>query len=88
MTRIVQLDPHTATGPAKTLFEGIRKKLGVVPNLFRVLGNAPAALQGYLSFHVALNIFSNYINHAAGTVIDFPEVTLTKGCAATSCACG
>jgi AhpD family alkylhydroperoxidase len=28
--------------------------------------------------HVALNIFSNYINHIAGTVIDFPEVTLTN----------
>jgi len=189
MTRIVQLDPQTATGPAKTLFEGVQKKLGVVPNLIRVLGNAPAALQGYLNFsaalgggsfspklreqialtvaetnrcayclsahsfiggklgltqqdladarmagsvdprtdailklaqsivlqrgelgdeglvearqagltdgdivetvaHVALNTFSNYINHIAGTVIDFPEVTLTSGCAASSCACG
>jgi hypothetical protein len=38
--------------------------------------------------HVALNIFSNYINHIAGTVIDFPEVSLTSGCAASSCACG
>ncbi len=189
MTRIAQLDPQTAAGPAKTLFEGVQKKLGVVPNLIRVLGNAPAALQGYLNFsaalgdgsfspklreqialtiaetnrctyclsahsfiggklgltqqdladartaaavdprtdailklaqsivvqrgelsatgldqarqagltdgdivetvaHVALNIFSNYINHIAGTVIDFPEVTVTSGCAASSCACG
>jgi uncharacterized peroxidase-related enzyme len=24
--------------------------------------------------HVALNIFSNYVNHLAGTAIDFPEV--------------
>lgn len=189
MTRIAQLDPQTATGPAKTLFEGVQKKLGVVPNLIRVLGNAPAALQGYLSFntaladgslspkvrelialavaetnqcayclsahtfiggklglaqqdladarqanaadprtdailklarnivvqrgelgatelelartaglndgeiietvaHVALNIFSNYVNHLAGTVIDFPEVTLTHGCSTSSCACG
>ena len=54
MTRIAQLDPQTATGPAKTLFEGVQKKLGVVPNLIRVLGNAPAALQGYLSFSAAL----------------------------------
>jgi len=189
MTHIAQLDPQTTTGPAKTLFEGVHKKLGVVPNLFRVLGNAPAALQGYLSFsaaladgsfsptlreqialtvaetnhcayclsahsflagklgltqqdladarvaaavdpradailklahsivvqrgelgeagldharhagltdseivetvaQVALNIFSNYINNVAGTVIDFPKVTLTKERAATSCACG
>ncbi len=189
MTRIAQLDPQTTTGPAKALFEGVQKKLGVVPNLFRVLGNAPAALNGFLSLngalaagafpanlreqialtvaetnhcayclsahsfiagklgltqqdladarqadaadprtdailklahsivvqrgelgatgldqarhagltdgeivetvaHVALNIFSNYINHIAGTVIDFPEVTLAPGCAASSCACG
>ncbi|MGE0645306.1 MAG: carboxymuconolactone decarboxylase family protein [Nitrospira sp.] len=189
MTRIAQLDPLTTTGPAKTLFEGVQKKLGVVPNLIRVLGNAPAALQGYLGFsatladgsfspklreqialtvaetnhctyclsahsfiggklgltqqdladarmaaavdprtdailklaqrvvvqrgelgdegvtaarragltdgeivetvaNVALNIFSNYINHLAGTVIDFPEVSLTSGCATSSCACG
>lgn len=188
MNRIAQLDPKTTIGPAKMLFEGVQKKLGVVPNLFRVLGNAPAALQGYLSFntaladgsfspklreqialavaatnrctyclsahsfiggklgltqqdladarvavavdprtdailklaqhivvqhgelgkaeldqarhagltdgeivetvaHVALNIFTNYINHVAGTVIDFPEVTLASGCAASSCAC-
>lgn len=188
MNRIAQLDPQTTTGPAKAIFESVQGKLGVVPNLFRVLGNAPAALQGYLNFsaaladgsfsptvreqialavaetnqcayclsahtfiagklglaqqelaearqanaadprtdailklahsivvqrgelgatgleharragltdgeivetvaHVALNIFSNYINHIAGTVIDFPEVTLTHGCAASSCAC-
>lgn len=189
MNRIAQLDPQTTTGPAKALFDGVQGKLGVVPNLIRVLGNAPAALKGYLNFsaaladgsltpkvreqialavaeanhcayclsahsfiggklgltqqdladarmaaamdprtdailklahsivgqrgelgdaglkqarqagltdgeivetvaHVALNIFSNYINHVAGTVIDFPEVTLTSGCAASSCACG
>lgn len=175
MNRIAQLDPQTTTGQAKILFDGVQGKLGVVPNLIRVLGNTPAALKGYLNFsaaladgsfspkvreqvalavaetnqcayclsahtfiggklgltqqdlaearqanaadpridailklahsivvqrgelgatgldqarragltdseivetvaHVALNIFSNYINHIAGTVIDFPEV--------------
>lgn len=189
MTRIAPLDPQTTIGQAKPLFDGVQGKLGAVPNLIRVLGNAPAALKGYLSFsaaladggfspkvreqlaltvaetnrcayclsahsflggklgltqqeladarkataadprteailklaqgivvrrgvlestelkqarqagltdgeivetvaHVALNIFSNYINHIAGTVIDFPEVSLTSGCAASSCACG
>jgi uncharacterized peroxidase-related enzyme len=179
MNRIARLDPQTTTGAAKALFDGVQGKLGVVPNLIRVLGNAPAALKGYLNFsaaladgglspkvreqialavaetnqcayclsahtfiggklgltqqdlvearqanaadpridailklarsivvqrgelaatdleqarnagltdgemvetvaHVALNIFSNYINHIAGTVIDFPEVTLTN----------
>ena len=54
MNRIAQLDPQTTTGPAKALFEGVQGKLGVVPNLIRVLGNAPAALKGYLNFSAAL----------------------------------
>ena len=188
MNHIAQLDPQTATGQTKTLFDGVQGKLGVVPNLFRVMGNAPAALKGYLTFsaaladgqfspkvreqialtvaqtnqcayclsahsfiggklgltqqdlaearqahatdprteailklaqrivtqrgelgaagledarragltdgdiveavaHVALNTFSNYINHIAGTVIDFPEVTLAQECGTSSCGC-
>lgn len=34
----------------RATFEGVRKKLGMVPNLFRVIGNAPAVLNGYLAF--------------------------------------
>lgn len=188
MNRITQLDPETATGPLKQLFDGVQGKLGVVPNLFRVLGNAPAALKGYLGLsatlaggafdaklreqialtvaesnqcgyclsahtfvgnklgltemeiadarhakavnersaailklarsivvqrgelgesgleearaagltdgdivetvaNVALNIFSNYINHIAGTIIDFPEVKPGNGYVIPSCEC-
>jgi uncharacterized peroxidase-related enzyme len=54
MTRIAHLDPQTATGRARELLDGVQAKLGVVPNLFRVLGNAPAALQAYLGFGAAL----------------------------------
>ena len=50
MNRITQLDPVQATGKTKQLFEAVQIKLGVVPNLFRVLGVAPAALEGYLNF--------------------------------------
>jgi uncharacterized peroxidase-related enzyme len=188
MTRIAHLDPTTTTGPVKALFDGVQAKLGVVPNLFRVLGNAPAALDGYLKFtaalaggsfdaklreqialavaesnqcgyclsahtfigsklglsaqdiadarhanaanertaailklarnivvqrgeigaagleqartagltdreivetvaHVALNIFSNYVNHVAGTIVDFPEVKPGNGYITPSCDC-
>lgn len=187
MTRIAPLDPQSTTGPAKALFDALQGRLGVVPNLFRVLGNSPAALGGYLDLttalgkggfdpqlreqialtvaetngcayclsahafiggrlgltaqaisdardarspaprtaailrlartivmrrgelrepdlaearaagltdgdiievvaHVALNIFSNYVNHIAGTAIDFPEVRLGGDRQAT-CAC-
>jgi len=54
MNRIAQLDPAQATGKTKQLFDNVHAKLGVVPNLFRVLGNAPAALEGYLTFSGAL----------------------------------
>ena len=54
MNRITQLDPATATGKTKELFDGVQSKLGIVPNLFRVLGNSPAALEGYLNFSGAL----------------------------------
>ncbi len=54
MNRITQLDPASVTGKTKQLFDGVQAKLGIVPNLFRVFGNSPAALEGYLSFSGAL----------------------------------
>jgi len=41
-------------GKTKKLFDQVEAKLGAVPNLFRVLGNSPAALEGYLNFNDAL----------------------------------
>ena len=42
--------------PAATLplLDAVKKQLGVVPNLMRVVGNSPAALDGYLSLNGAL----------------------------------
>lgn len=54
MNRIAQLDPAQATGKTKQLFDDVHAKLGGVPNFFRVLGNAPAALEGYLKLSGAL----------------------------------
>ena len=189
MNQLTHLDPSTTTGAAKALFDGVQTKLGGVPNLFRVMGNAPAALKGYLNLsgalgegrfeaklreqialavaesnqcgyclsahtfiggklglssqeisgarqasatdprtdailklarlivvqrgelrtsdfervraaglsdgdlietvaNVAVNIFSNYVNHIAGTVIDFPEVKPGNAPAVIPCACG
>lgn len=48
------VDPQTASGKTKTLFEALQAKLGMVPNLARVLANAPQALEAYLSFNGAL----------------------------------
>lgn len=54
MNRLNLVTPETATGKTKELFDGINKKLGRVPNVFQLLGNSPAALEGYLKFSEAL----------------------------------
>jgi uncharacterized peroxidase-related enzyme len=39
---------------AQPLLEAVNKQLGVTPNLFRVVANSPAALEGYLGLNGAL----------------------------------
>lgn len=54
MSRINAVTPENATGKTKELFEGIKGKLGRVPNVFQLMGNSPAALEAYLKFSEAL----------------------------------
>jgi uncharacterized peroxidase-related enzyme len=53
-SRIPQIDPERATEKTGRLLGRVRTKLGLIPNLFRVLANAPVALEGYLNFSEAL----------------------------------
>lgn len=52
--RLSIIDPATATGKAKDLFTNIEKGLGMVPNLYKAIGNSPATLEGVLQFGAAL----------------------------------
>ena len=52
--RIQPVDPDQATGGLRRLFAEIRAKFALVPNLFRVLANAPAALEGLMGLSAAL----------------------------------
>jgi uncharacterized peroxidase-related enzyme len=54
MSRITQIDPEAATGRAKELLDAVQGKLGLVPNMTRVMANAPAVLDGYLQLSGAL----------------------------------
>jgi uncharacterized peroxidase-related enzyme len=51
---------HTPTSIADSpaasqpLLEAVKRQLGVAPNLFRVVGNSPAALEGYVALSSAL----------------------------------
>ena len=44
-----------APAASQPLLEAVKKQLGVVPNLFRLVANSPAALEGYLGLSGALN---------------------------------
>jgi uncharacterized peroxidase-related enzyme len=39
---------------AQPSLQAVKKQLGMVPNLFRLVGNSPAALEGYLGLNGAL----------------------------------
>ena len=45
---------ETSPAAAQPLLQAVKKQLGVVPNLFRLVGNSPAALEGYLGLNGAL----------------------------------
>ncbi|HPJ11691.1 MAG TPA: carboxymuconolactone decarboxylase family protein [Flavobacterium sp.] len=55
MTRLQALDPQTATGKTKELFNAVQGKLGSVPNMMRTMGNSDVVLEGYLNLSGALS---------------------------------
>jgi uncharacterized peroxidase-related enzyme len=44
----------TAPNASRPLLQGVERTLGFVPNMIGVIGNSPAALEGYLNFSGAL----------------------------------
>jgi uncharacterized peroxidase-related enzyme len=54
MSRLRTIDPDEADGKAGELLDEVRSMLGIVPNILRVMANAPAVLQAYLDFTAAL----------------------------------
>jgi len=52
--RIQPVDPQHVTGKTGRLLGQVRAKLDFVPNFFRVLADAPVALEGYHNFSEAL----------------------------------
>lgn len=54
MSRISIPTLETAPAASKPLLDGVHKKLGAVPNLFRVAALSPAVLEGFLGLSGAL----------------------------------
>lgn len=46
---------EAAPAASRPLLEAVQKQLGVVPNMFRLVSNSPAALEGYLGLSGALS---------------------------------
>lgn len=67
MTRLQALNPETATGKTKELFNAVQGKLGVVPNMMRTMGNSDAVLEGYLNLSGALS--KGKLNNRTGELI-------------------
>ena len=45
---------EAAPSASQPLLQAVKKQLGIVPNLFRLVANSPAALEGYLGLSGAL----------------------------------
>jgi hypothetical protein len=45
---------EAAPTASRPLLEGVKKQLGVVPNMFRLISNSPASLESYLDLSGAL----------------------------------
>lgn len=58
MSRLLALDPATATGRARELLDAVRAQLGIAPNFLRVLAHSPAALESFLGLYGATARFS------------------------------
>lgn len=54
MSRIAIPTLEQSHAAAKPLLEAVNKQLGVIPNLMKMTGNSPAALEGYLSLNGAV----------------------------------
>lgn len=54
MSRLTVPAAEASLPAAQPLLDAVQAQLGTVPNLFRLLGSSPAALEGFLSLSAAL----------------------------------
>ena len=55
MPTLPAVEPDRAIGPAADLLAGVKRRLGVVPNMTKVMANSPALLKGYVELANALS---------------------------------
>ena len=52
--RLLSVNPETANGRTKELFEQVQQAFGMIPNAVRLMANSPAVLESFLSFSAAM----------------------------------
>jgi uncharacterized peroxidase-related enzyme len=55
MTRILPVDRTTASDETQKLLDGVRKKLGMVPNMIATMATSPAVARAYLGLSQTLS---------------------------------
>ena len=55
MARLPMINPEHATEKARDLLQAVQAKLGLVPNMTRVMANSPAVLSAYIGSSTALD---------------------------------
>ncbi len=88
MPRIKAIETAEAAPKAKSLLEGVQKKLGMTPNLMRTLANAPAVLEAYLGFSNSLGKSSLSPKLREQIALTVGEVNQCRYCLAAHCALG
>ncbi len=53
MAHVAYLEKDQAAADVQTTFEGMEKKLGKVPNIYRAMGLSPELMKGFLEFNGA-----------------------------------
>ncbi len=55
MSRIHTLESENASPEVAALYDAVKQKLGLIPNMVKALGNSQAALEGYLGLSGAVS---------------------------------
>lgn len=82
MTRIAALTLEQAPTASRTALEGVQKGLGFIPNAFKTMAHAPAALNGYLALAQALGKSSLSVGEREVVALATSEVNGCDYCVA------
>ena len=88
MPRLLTLNIENANEKAKELLNHVQSKLGMTPNIIRIMANSPAVLQAYLEFGAALEkgVLSSKLREKIALTVS--EVNGCKYCLAAHSAIG